>query len=107
MREIIKIKIFWFVVVILFLFTLIAPTALYKLHISAHHPGGLTFDMLIASIFGSIVYWGITFLIFFILGVPVVVFFRRSPSRTKVLLWEFFLSCMIALVLWWPNVTNF
>jgi len=95
-------------VVLLFLFSLFTPPLLYVMHIRAYSSVGMHIHVLIiTSVIACFIYWAITFLVFAILSIPLLIIFSGSPKKGKALFWAFIASCVIAMALWLPNICQF
>lgn len=92
----------------LVLFSLLAPPILYETQIRQHEPSGMHLHILIITgITGCILFCLIAFGLFLLMGIPTIVIFRNSPTRNDILSVEIMISCIIAFILWWPNVSQF
>lgn len=92
----------------LLFFSLLAPPILYEIHIRSYEPSGNPLHILIITgIAGCVTFCVITLGIFFLMGIPTIILFRRSSIRNDILSVEILISCIIAFILWWPNISRF
>ncbi len=95
-------------VIILFLFTLVVPSVLYEKQIKSHNPSGMHWHILVISaVLGCLAYWGIFLFIFLIAWIPIALLFRNSQRKSRAVIIAFIISCLITLIFWWPNVSQF
>jgi len=95
-------------VIILFLFTLVVPSVLYEKHIKSHNPSGMHWHILVISaVLGCLIYWGIALFIFLIAWIPIALFIRDSQRKSRAVIIAFIISCVIAMIFWWPNMLEF
>jgi hypothetical protein len=90
------------------LFSLIAPPILYEIEIRSYNPSGAPFHVLIISgIVGCLTFSFIALAVFLLMGIPTLIFLKNSPRRKNALAVEILISCIIAFILWWPNISQF